>query len=156
VAFKRLSSNILPQALGELELAILQVLWHTPNLSAKAITEQLTQHRDLTLSTIQSSLEGLRNKELVEYKKQRRAFVYQAKITRADLLGRFVSDIIQKLHDGKLDTILSSFVYVASNIHDDALDKMEKLIQEKRRQQTSQLPPTAHHLTVKTSPEDKQ
>lgn len=132
---KRLAGNILPQSLGELELAIMQILWQAPASSAKAITEALTQERKITLSTVQSSLESLRKKDLIDYKKQRQAFVYSARVSRSDLLGRFVNDIIHTLHDGKLETILSSFVYVASNIHDDALDNLEKLIQAKRRQQ---------------------
>ena len=130
---KRVATNILPRSLGELELAVLQVLWNSPKISAKEITEQLKKQRKVSLSAVQSSLESLRHKELVEYYKQRQAFVYSAKLSRSELLGRFVGDIIQTLHDGKLDTILSSFVYVASNIHDKALDDLEKLIQEKRR-----------------------
>jgi predicted transcriptional regulator len=132
---KRLASNVLPQSLGELELAVLQVLWQSPNLSARGIADKLRPRRAVSLSTVQSSLENLRKKNLLEYRKQRQAFVYAAKVSRSDLLGRFVSDIIQTLHDGKLDTILSSFVYVASNINDDALDDLDRLIQEKRRQQ---------------------
>jgi len=130
---KRLATNILPRSLGELELAILQVLWHSQELSAKSIHERLKTQRKVGLSAVQSSLESLRNKGLLEYRKDRQAFVYSATLSRSELLGRFVGDIIQTLHDGKLDTILSSFVYVASNIHDDALDNLEKLIQEKKR-----------------------
>ncbi len=129
---KRHSTSIFPHALGELELAILQILWDTPDLSAKEIVTQLRISRRLTLSTAQSSLESLRRKELLAYSKDRQAFVYRATLTRSELLGRFVGDVIRQLHDGELDTILSTFVHVASNIHDQALDDLENLIREKR------------------------
>lgn len=135
---KRLSNNILPRSLGELELAILQVLWESDSLSAKAILQALEIDRKVGLSAIQSSLESLRNKNLLEYHKQRQAFVYTPIISRSELMGQFVGDIIQTLHDGKLDTILSSFVSVASKINDSALDELEKLIQNKRLENKTQ------------------
>ncbi|XOV89120.1 MAG: BlaI/MecI/CopY family transcriptional regulator [Pseudomonadota bacterium] len=130
---KRHSTSIFPHALGELELAILEILWDTPDLSAKDIVQLLRQSRRLTMSTAQSSLESLRRKNLLTYSKDRQAFVYRATLTRPELLGRFVGDVIRQLHDGELDTILSTFVHVASNIHDQALDELEDLIREKRK-----------------------
>ena len=129
---KRLSSNILPQMLGELELEILQILWRTPGLSAKEITQSQSTSRKISLSTVQSSLESLRKKELVTFSKTRQSFIYQASVSRPELLSKYVCDIVHNLHDGKLDTILSSFVHFAENISDHALDNLEQLIRERR------------------------
>ena len=133
MTLKRHASNILPQMLGELELEILQILWSSPHLSAKSITQHLSSTRKVTLSSVQSSLESLRKKDLLSYSKTRQAFYYQANITRSELLSKYVCKIIQNLHDGKLETILSSFVHFAENIDEDALNNLEQLIHERRR-----------------------
>src|SRR5690606_35159508 len=103
-----------------------------PGIEAKRIVEHMAGVRPVNLSTIQTTLERLVRKGLLEREKRRYAFVYTASVSRAGMLGTLIKDVIHLLHDGKADTILSSFINVAANIDESGLDRMETMIQRKR------------------------
>jgi len=130
----RHAQNTLPHSLGELELRVMASVWGKPDIEAKEVQETLADRQQSSLSTIQSTLERLVRKGLLNRQKRGHAFIYTAAVTRAELLGTLIKDVIRLLHDGRPDTILSSFVNVASRIDDSALDHLEELIQHKRRQ----------------------
>ena len=129
---KRSSSNILPNTLGELELVVLEALWQQPNLDAKAICASIPSTRQPSLSTVQSALERLYRKGLVTRVKSGHAYTYSTGVSRANLLGRLMGDVIHLLHDGKLETILSSFVNVAADLDESSLNELEALIARKK------------------------
>lgn len=131
---RRSSSNVLPNTLGELELGVMEALWEAPHQDAKAICERLPWFRKPSLSTVQSTLERLFRKGLVDRDKQGHAYHYFASVSRANLLGRMMSDVIHLLHDGRLETILSSFVNVAADMDEASLAELEALIAVKKQQ----------------------
>lgn len=47
-----------------------------------------------------------------------------------------LGDVIQLLHDGRMETILSSFVQVASDMDEASLDALEALIKLRKTQQS--------------------
>jgi predicted transcriptional regulator len=130
----RHAQSTLPNTLGELELCVMAEVWQAPGIDAKRIVERISVHHPSTLSTIQSTLERLVRKGMLDREKQRQAFSYTALVSRAELLGLLLKDVIRLLHDGTPDTILSSFVNVASRIDNSALDHLELLIRQKREQ----------------------
>lgn len=136
---KRSSSNVLPNTLGELELGVLQALWTTPYLDAKAVCEGIPRLRRTSLSTVQSALERLYRKGLVDRSKQGHAYYYFAVVSRGNLLGRMMGDVIQLLHDGRLETILSSFVNVAADMDETSLVALEALINKKKQEMEDDL-----------------
>lgn len=130
----RYSHTTLPNALGELELCVMEYLWENPGLDAKQLVNKLTSVRPSNLSTVQSTLERLVRKEFLSRTKRGHAFLYYPLVSRSGLLGKLMHDVIGLLHDGCTDTILSSFVNVADTIDETALDELQALIDEKRRQ----------------------
>ncbi len=131
---KRSSSNILPNTLGELELLVLEALWQQPHLDAKMVCSKIPRHKAPSLNTVQSTLERLYKKGLVDRIKNGHAFTYFTCVSRSNLLGRLMSDVIHLLHDGRLETILSSFVNVAADLDERSLDDLETLIERKKRE----------------------
>ena len=115
---------------------MLEALWQRPHLDAREIREILDakglQRRAPGLSTIQSTLERLFRKTYVDRIKQGHAYTYHASVSRGKLLGRMLGDVIQLLHDGDMETILSSFVQVASDLDDASLDDLEALIRRRK------------------------
>ncbi|MFM1897153.1 MAG: hypothetical protein RLZZ385_2227 [Pseudomonadota bacterium] len=133
MASRKTASNILNNHLGQLELAVMEVIWGTPGLDAKQILEQLLSTRSsLSLSTVQSTLERLVKKGLLSRIKYSHAFRYEATLSRPSLLARMMGDVIQLLHDGKLETILSSFVSVAERLDEASLQRLEQLIAQRK------------------------
>jgi predicted transcriptional regulator len=130
----RHAQTTLPHTLGELELCVMSEVWHAPGIDAKRVVERISLQHPSSLSTIQSTLERLVRKGLLDRAKQGHAFNYTALVSRPELLGLLLKDVIRLLHDGSPDTILSSFVNVASRIDTAALDRLENLIQRKRAQ----------------------
>ena len=130
----RHAQTTLPHTLGELELSVMDGIWRSTGMDARQILERISAHHPSSLSTIQSTLERLVRKGMLDRVKQGHAFIYTAAVSRADLLGLLLKDVIRLLHDGRPDTILSSFVNVASRIDDSALDQLELLIRRKRKQ----------------------
>lgn len=130
---RRSSSNILPNTLGELELGVMEALWQEQHLDAKAVCARIPRSRKSSLSTVQSTLERLYRKGLVARHKQGHAYQYCASVSRANLLGRMMGDVIHLLHDGRLETILSSFVNVAADMDERSLAELEALIARKKQ-----------------------
>ena len=131
---RRSSSNVLPNILGELELGVMETLWEAPHLDAKAICDGMPLFRKPSLSTMQSTLERLYRKGLVDRDKQGHSYRYFASVSRANLLGRMMGDVIHLLHDGRLETILSSFVNVAADMDEASLAELEALITAKKQE----------------------
>jgi predicted transcriptional regulator len=125
-------SNALPR-LGELELALMEMLWQQPGQSAISLQQRLPTARRSSLSTIQSTLERLHRKSLVQRSKQGHAYVYSAGLARAELLGRLLGGVIRQLHTGSLDPILSSFVDFAERMDERTLDRLDELVQKRRQ-----------------------
>lgn len=132
ISKKRSNTNAFPYNLGELELSVLQFLWRHESLDATGMLEQLSADKRPSLSTVQSTLERLRKKGLVTRSKYQRRYLYHANCTRSELLGRMMGGVIQLLHDGKLGTILSSFVSAAETMNEDSLTYLSDLIARKK------------------------
>ncbi|WP_237133602.1 BlaI/MecI/CopY family transcriptional regulator [Pseudohongiella sp. O18] len=129
----RASSNILATNLGELELQAMEVLWGCPHLDARQIRERLQRTRQPSLSTVQSALERLYRKSFVDRIKQGHAYSYFVTVSRGALLARMLGEAIHLLHDGRMETILSSFVHVAADMDESSLDSLEEMIRNYRR-----------------------
>lgn len=130
---KRHSHNAISNAIGELELRVMEIVWAEPGIDARAITTALPEAQNSKLSTIQSTLERLARKKLLDREKRGHAYYYSPAVSRSELLGSMLKDVIRLLHNGSSDTILSSFVNVAAKLDDKALDELEALIQKKRQ-----------------------
>jgi predicted transcriptional regulator len=131
-------SNALPR-LGELELAVMEVLWVVPDCDAQTVRERLPAARRCSLSTVQSTLERLHRKALLSRRRERRAYLYRARLERAELLGRLLGGVIRQLHNGHLDPILSSFVDFADRMDERTLERLDELLQQRLRERESSL-----------------
>ncbi|ALO45711.1 BlaI/MecI/CopY family transcriptional regulator [Pseudohongiella spirulinae] len=129
---RKAASNVKISNLGELELRVMEVLWQRPHLDARQVRDSLSGARVPSLSTIQSALERLFRKQYVDRVKHGQAYFYFSTVSRSALLGRMLGNVIQLLHDGKMETILSSFVHVAADLDDSSLDELEALIKVRR------------------------
>ncbi|MEZ5571277.1 MAG: BlaI/MecI/CopY family transcriptional regulator [Halioglobus sp.] len=126
-------SNTLPQ-LGELELSLLKALWTTPDQSALRLQQALPPSNSCSLSTVQSTLERLHRKALVQREKRSHAYLYRARLGRSELLGKLLGGVIRQLHNGSLDPILSSFVDFADRFDEHTLERLDELVQQRRLQ----------------------
>lgn len=131
----RSASNIFSKNLGQLELQVLEILWRHPGLDAKQVRAELSESRVPSLSTVQSTLERLFRKAYIDRIKHGHAYTYCAIVTRGNLMGRMLGDVIQILHDGRIETILSSFVNAAAEMDESSLEALEQMIRRRRAQQ---------------------
>jgi predicted transcriptional regulator len=128
---RKTQGNTLPQ-LGELELSVMESLWLSPGQVAKSVHSALPAQQRSSLSTVQSTLERLFRKGLLERDKQGHAYAYFPKLKRSELLGRLIGGVIKQLHTGSLEPILSSFVDFADRMDEQTLDQLEELIQQRK------------------------
>ncbi len=84
---------------GELERAVLQVLWDRPDgLPARDVVAALPG-RDLALTTVLTVLDRLRRKDLVRRDEAVRPHVYQATSTREEHIADLMLDALGQAPD---------------------------------------------------------
>ncbi len=120
--------------LGALELAVLDRLWRDGELDAKQLHRQLGAERRIALSTVQSTLERLCEKGLLTRTKVSHAYRYRPLLARAELIGRAMQSLWQRLGaDGEAMPV-SLFLDLAEQTDERALEQLEQLIRSRREQ----------------------
>jgi predicted transcriptional regulator len=86
--------------LGELQLAIMRVLWERGEASASDVHGALAGERGLAPTTIATMLRKMEGKGVVKHREVGRTFVYRAAVGSEQVHRHMVGDLIGKLFDG--------------------------------------------------------
>ncbi len=114
-------------ALGERELEVMKIFWQDKALSAKQVLHNIPD-RELSLSTMQSTLERLYRKKFLTRKKAGRFFVYEAAMTRAQIISQLLGDITEQICDGDVTPLVSGFTnFYEERTPNAELDEVKKL-----------------------------
>jgi BlaI family transcriptional regulator, penicillinase repressor len=100
-----------PVDLGELERAVLELIWEHGVQNADQVREHLSQHgRPLKDSTIRTVLRRLEEKGYVTHSVVSRTFLYRPAASREAVAGRAVQRIVDWFCEGSVETLLAGMV----------------------------------------------
>lgn len=115
-------------ALGELEQAVLELLWRGAPLNPGEVHQQVGARRGISVNTVSSALKRLYGKGLLDREKVSHAYVYSAKVTRAELQRQLIGAIASRFAGEERSGLLAAFVDVAEAEGEETLRKLEALI----------------------------
>jgi predicted transcriptional regulator len=119
--------------LGDLESAVMEILWAESQQTVSEVEERLRNKREIAHTTVLTTLDRMYRKGLLTREKHSKAFVYAPRYTREKFERVLAQEVLGALIGHFTEPALSTFVDL---IGDDpgALDRLEAKIREKRRQ----------------------
>lgn len=119
--------------LGELELAVLECLWEGGVLETRDIFNAVGLPRQITLSTIQSTVERLHRKRLLMRERFGHSYRYAPALSRAEFRARCMASAAGDLRDAAAAGVLAAFVDLVAQTDRQNLDELAKLVDTARR-----------------------
>jgi predicted transcriptional regulator len=119
-------------SLGELELAVLEHVWNRGEVTAKEAHADLGVSRGISLNTVQSTLERLARKELLDRSKRGHAYRYSARVSREELIAELVSGVVGRLQ-GDATASLMAFLDSVDDLDEEAIATLEAELRRRRR-----------------------
>ena len=96
------------RGLGELEAAVMDVLWRLPGpLRVRDVLEQLAPHRKLAYTTVMTVLDNLHRKGWVQREMDGRAYRYLPCASREEVTARALRDLLDS--SGDVEAVLLHF-----------------------------------------------
>lgn len=127
-------TNAPRKPLGELESAILGVLWESQTkLSVRKVQEHLERDQALAYTTVMTVLDRLFAKGLVARDKDGKAFAYWPTLTREAYLGGRAARMLTELEVPVQRDVLMAFLDSAEHADPAVLDELSALIQARRK-----------------------
>lgn len=94
-------------SLGELQHAIMRILWDRGEAPVAEVHRALLDERGLALTTIATMLSKMEKKGVVARRIEGRGFVYRPSVTEAQVHRSMVSDLTEQLFDGDAAALVS-------------------------------------------------
>ncbi len=118
--------------LGALETAVLEHVWAAGPCDVKVVHRAVGAPRGITPNTVQSAMERLFRKGLLAREKVSHAYVYRPRQSREEHGARVVQEVVSRLLKGEAIPVLQAFVDVAARSDAANLDRLERLIAERK------------------------
>jgi predicted transcriptional regulator len=122
-------------ALGKLERQVLDELWLRGETSVRDIFVVFDER--IAYTTLMTTLDRLYKKHLLSRRKDGRAFLYTAVVTREELEQGIREDVIEGLLGGgtqSVEPVLACIVDAVSERDRESLDELDRLIKKKRQE----------------------
>ena len=107
--------------ISDAELEVLKQLWDSPDgATVRSLHEALrAAGRDWAYTTVQTLLQRLEEKGCIRKDATERAHVFKATVSREDLVGSQLDDLMERLCEGEASPLLLSLVQRRSFSRDD-------------------------------------
>jgi BlaI family penicillinase repressor len=113
--------------LTPLELEIMHVLWEIGAANVQTVQQQLA--RDLAYTTVQTMLNILHRKGKVKRTLKDRAYFYKPVVSRSQVVGQHMSDIVDRLFGGSAESLVMSLVET-KHLTPKKLARLHKLLED--------------------------
>ena len=118
--------------LGDLQLAIMRVLWERGEATAAEVHEALLEERGLAPTTIATMLRKMEDKGVVRHVTRGRFFVYLPKVDAADVHRSMVGDFVDRLFSGRPIELVSHLL-AEGEIDADELEELRAQLNAARK-----------------------
>ncbi len=118
--------------LGDLQLAIMRVLWERGEAPAIEVHQALFEERGLAVTTIKTMLRKLDEYGCVEHRTNGRQFIYRPAVAEADVRKGMVGDLVRRLFAGDSAALVNHLVD-SGEIDADDLDGLREIVSGKRK-----------------------
>lgn len=119
--------------LGELQTAVMEILWREPGLTVNEVEERLRRKREIAHTTVLTTLDRMHASGYLLREKQGKAFVYSPRYTREEFERGMAQEVLSALLGQVTEPAISAFVDLVGE-DAEALDRLEEVIREKRRE----------------------
>ena len=121
--------------LGDLQLAIMRVLWERGEASAAEVHQALWDERGLAPTTIATMLVKMEKKGVVTHRSQGRRFLYAATVSEGEVTRSMVAQLAERLFEGDVPAFVSHLLS-EHEIDAEELAELRSLIDQKREETT--------------------
>ena len=119
--------------LGELETAVMELLWREAGLTVNQVEERLQRRRQIAHTTVLTTLDRMHRKGYLRREKSGKAFVYAPRYTREEFERGLAQEVLGALLGGLGEPVLSTFVELVGE-DESKLVRLEELIRRKREE----------------------
>jgi len=119
--------------LGDLQHAIMRVLWDRGEATVAEVRQALLPHRERALTTIATMLTKMEKKGVVRHRPEGRQYVYRPTVSEAEVKRTMVSDLLERLFEGDA-TALVGHLLREKEIDASELERLRRLIAERKRE----------------------
>jgi len=127
-----MENNYRLHKLGDLQLRILQLLWHHGEMAAAGVHAALQPERALAPTTVATMLGKMEGRGLVAHREQGRAFIYRAAVDAGEVTRGLGDYFVQRLFAGSVSGAVIHLLR-SREVSRRELDQLEKLIKEAKR-----------------------
>jgi len=119
--------------LGELQHAIMRVLWDSGEATVSEVREGLEPAKRRAPTTIATMLTKMEKKGVVAHRVEGRQFVYRPTVSEEAVTRSMVADLTQRLFEGDVSALVSHLI-TEQEIEAEELGRLRRLIsrQEKK------------------------
>jgi predicted transcriptional regulator len=122
-------------ALGKLERQVLEEAWQRGEVSVREI--YVVFGKTIAYTTLMTTLDRLFRKQILDRRKDGRAFFYSPAVSREEFEHGIREDVIDGLLGGSaegIQPVLACIVDTVTETDRELLDELDRLIKEKKRQ----------------------
>lgn len=124
----------LQKVFGELEAEIMETLWRLGRASVGEVVEVLRQEREIAYTTVKTVMGRLVEKGYLIRHAGEKAHLYEPILSHEEFLKQVGEEILQGLFTDFGEPVLASLVKVVEEKNGATLDRLERIIEEKRKQ----------------------
>ena len=95
------------QSLGELQLAIMRILWGRREATASEVHLALLEERGLAPTTIATMLQKMEKKGVVMHRTEGRRFIYRPPVSEAQVRRSMVDELTDRLFAGDSSALVT-------------------------------------------------
>ena len=122
------------QHLGELQYAIMRVLWEEGESTVARVVERLPRNQRRALTTIATMLTKMEKKGVVDHRVDGRQFIYIPKVSESDVHRTMVADLTERLFQGDAGALVSHLIS-EQEFDSEELARLKSLIAERQRKE---------------------
>lgn len=126
-------SRISIDDLGELQRAVMEILWELSEASVHQVRDRLATQKKLAYTTILTTLQKLEKLGWLDHRAEGKSYVYFPKRSREQAGAGSVKRFLKRVFDGDAVAMFQHLIR-ESDLNEDDLQHLRKLISEKKKE----------------------
>lgn len=132
-----MSAGSTPKSLGELEAAVMAILWADGPLVVRDVHARLRRRPALAYTTVMTVLDRLYAKGLVARTKEGKAFVYRPSISQEMWMGQHAARALTQGNAPPTNGVLMAFLDSAEKADPEVVERLSRMLAARRKGRTS-------------------